>query len=137
MSQVAPPSQPTVLVVDESPASATLLAAFLREHGYRVRIEHDAESAGAAIASGGLVAAFVDLGLPRASAYELIRRHGRNNAHLKILFVALDDGFNETTEVLAKHSGFQAYCSKPASFRSVAAMLTQLALSLGGSAAGP
>jgi CheY-like chemotaxis protein len=57
-----PPPAPTVLIVDDNPATAESLAAYLTEDGYEVRVATTALDAVTALTGRRLDAAIVDMG---------------------------------------------------------------------------
>ncbi|MCX6366019.1 MAG: response regulator [Armatimonadetes bacterium] len=62
-----------ILVVDDTPAMANLIAGYLREAGYKVEIAYSAEEAWEALLQKLPILITVDDFLPGASGYELCR----------------------------------------------------------------
>ena len=66
--------EPTVLVVDDEPLIATLLATLLQEEGYRVRCAHDGVEALAEVARRAPDLVVSDVAMPRLGGVELAAR---------------------------------------------------------------
>jgi DNA-binding response OmpR family regulator len=78
----------TILVVDDDPAIAALIAEVLTDEGYTVRLAYDASSALAAIAAQVPDLVLTDLLLPGMSGLELLRMvRARGHADLPIIVV--------------------------------------------------
>jgi CheY-like chemotaxis protein len=78
----------TILVVDDDPAIAALIAEVLTDEGYTVRLAYDASSALAVIAAQVPDLVLTDLLLPGMSGLELLRMvRARGHADLPIILV--------------------------------------------------
>ena len=78
----------TILVVDDDPAIAALIAEVLTDEGYTARLAYDAASALAVIAAQVPALILTDLLLPGMSGLELLRMvRARGHADLPIILV--------------------------------------------------
>jgi PAS domain S-box-containing protein len=76
--------QGAILVVDDDPASAKLVALALQSAGYEVAIEHDAASAMARALRSPPRAVILDLQMPQMDGFELLRRFRSHAAHARL-----------------------------------------------------
>ncbi len=88
-----------VLVVDDEPAVAQLLAALLRHLGYKPIIAEDGEAAERLLAelNGGIDLVLTDEQMPRVGGWELIRRLRESRPGLKVIMVSGTDHRSEPT----------------------------------------
>ena len=78
----------TILVIDDDPAIAALIAEVLTDEGYTMQLAYDASSALAAIAAQAPDLVLADLLLPGMSGLELLRMvRARGHADLPIILV--------------------------------------------------
>lgn len=87
----APHGSETILVVEEEPAVAEVVALLLRNLGYDVLVAEDEEDAGRAIAtrgSRGIHLLVTDLKMPQTNGHDLIGRLALANPALKVLLTA-------------------------------------------------
>lgn len=73
-NSLPPPSQITVLVVDDEPSNLDVISRFLKLEGYRVQTAVDGEQALEMIAAQAPDLVLLDLILPRLDGYEVCRR---------------------------------------------------------------
>ena len=71
---------PPVLVVDDDPASARLMAQTLGHLGFRALLAHDGEEGLALVRVERPVAVVLDLAMPRMNGFEFLRRYCREAA---------------------------------------------------------
>jgi signal transduction histidine kinase/ActR/RegA family two-component response regulator len=101
-----------ILVVDDNQDFATSLAMILRDMGNEVRVEHDGiEGLRAAEAFQPLIA-FLDIGLPGITGYELARNLRKQRNHAVVL-VAVTGWGQETDKQRATDAGFDSHLVKP------------------------
>jgi DNA-binding response OmpR family regulator len=113
----------SVFIVDDDPAVRQILERVLKAEGYAVRSAGDAETAMAAIRSGGAVDILVtDMRLPHASGRELAAQL-RADRVLKVLYVSGQTDASESTRPLA---GDTLFLAKPFSRADVLASVHAL-----------
>jgi signal transduction histidine kinase len=118
----APPPLPAVrsgsprriLVADDNEDSAESLALFLEAHGHRVQVAYDGESALAAADRFRPDVAFIDIGMPKRSGYEVAEelRHRPWSGTLRM--IAVTGWGQESDRRRAQEVGFDAHLVKPA-----------------------
>ncbi|MFZ5775233.1 MAG: ATP-binding protein [Thermodesulfobacteriota bacterium] len=122
--QLLPESQPTqehevqggherVLVVDDEPEIAELLALFLEKHGYQVTALHDSIAAWEWFHANpdGVDLVITDMAMPRLTGLDLSRRLLEKRPALPII---LCTGYSEViNEASAKQHGLSAFFLKP------------------------
>jgi two-component system KDP operon response regulator KdpE len=99
-----------VLVVDDQPQIARMLATALTSHGYRVRTAAEGESALASFWEWRPELVITDLYLQRMDGLELCRRI---RAQSNVPIIVLSGKGEETTKVEALDSGADDYVTKP------------------------
>jgi two-component system KDP operon response regulator KdpE len=102
--------RPSVLVVDDDPQVAKLVADILVGHGYDVWTASEAESAMASIAARHPALVIIDLEMPGTDGIELCRRV-RETSHVPIIVVSGNRDFR--SEVAALDSGADDYLVRP------------------------
>ncbi len=111
-----------VLVVEDEPAIADVLALNLRAAGYGVEVARDGAAALSAIRTLRPSALILDIGLPTIDGIEVCRRLRAEGDWTPILFVTARD--DEVDRVLGLELGGDDYVTKPFSPREVVARLT-------------
>jgi two-component system chemotaxis sensor kinase CheA len=71
---VVSPTRPTVLVVDDSVTSRTMVAELLEQSGYRALTAHDGENALAVLRGQQVALVVSDVEMPNIDGYGLVRR---------------------------------------------------------------
>lgn len=100
-----------VLMVEDDPRSAALVAAFLEREGYRVDVAHDATAARALAAAGAPYALYIlDLMLPDGDGIQLARELVARRRAPVLMVTAIDE---EMQEVMALDAGIDDYLAKP------------------------
>jgi DNA-binding response OmpR family regulator len=112
-------SRGLVLVVEDDPAIADLVARYLRRDGFGVRVESDGRSALTAVRQLRPVAVVLDVGLPSMDGVEVCRTLRANDDWTPILFVTARD--DEVDRVLGLELGADDYVTKPFSPRELVA----------------
>ncbi len=113
-----------LLVVEDHPDSAELLAELLEHHGHSVRIATTASDAIALANEQAFDVVLSDVGLPDASGYELMEQL-RDRFSLKGIAVT---GSGRAADVeRGRAAGFSAHLTKPFSMRSLERALEELA----------
>ena len=108
-----------VLVVDDNPTNAKLVAYVLARHGFDVRTAADAAEAVAAIAERRPRVILMDLQLPGVDGFELTRRLKADAATADIAIVAVTAYAMTGDEDRARAAGCDGYLSKPIDTRTL------------------
>jgi DNA-binding response OmpR family regulator len=108
-----------VLVVEDDPAIADLVARYLRRDGFGVQVEKDGATALAAVRRQRPVAVVLDVGLPTMDGIEVCRTLRTSGDWTPILFVTARD--DEVDRVLGLELGADDYVTKPFSPRELVA----------------
>ena len=108
-------SQRRILVVDDEISVTELFSMMLEMEGYRVRVEHDVQSAKAALEEEPADLIIADIMMPEASGLELCRyvRGEPNLASIPIVIVSARSQLEEVHEGL--DAGADMYLLKPVS----------------------
>jgi CheY-like chemotaxis protein len=109
-----------VLVVDDNPTNAKLVAYVLARHGFDVRTAGDAAAAEAAIRERRPRVILMDLQLPGVDGFELTRRLKADPATADIAIVAVTAYAMTGDEDRARAAGCDGYLSKPVDTRTLA-----------------
>src|SRR5690349_7036466 len=111
-----------ILIVDDEPDIACMMADALELRGYITYVAHDAGSALQLTEGFAPDVALLDLGLPDLDGCELARRlqarHGKD-----LVLVAVTAYGDEAHRKRAADAGFRAYLVKPASLDNVTAAI--------------
>lgn len=103
-----------VLIVDDNPDAAEMIAMVLHLDGHDVRIAHDAEAALQLAEGFRPQVGLFDIGLPRTDGYELARRV-RQHAKLADMYLVAITGWSQSEDrERAQQAGFDSHVSKPA-----------------------
>jgi signal transduction histidine kinase/DNA-binding response OmpR family regulator len=123
----AAPESPTVLVVDDNPDAAGMLASFVRTLGYRVELALDGPTAlrVADRVSPGI--ALLDLGLPVMDGFEVARRLRGSPSHQGIRLIAITGYGQEADRERSRDAGFDAHLVKPVDLDQLGALIAELA----------
>jgi diguanylate cyclase (GGDEF)-like protein len=111
----------TLLIVDDTPANLKVLAAMLKNSGYKVRSAVDGESALEAVAAARPDLLLLDVMMPGLNGYEVCGRLKANpeSQDIPVIFLsALDDALDK---VKAFQVGAADYITKPFQIREVLA----------------
>jgi DNA-binding response OmpR family regulator len=107
-----------VLVVEDEPAIAELVALYLRRDGFGVHLESVGDAALAAVRSLSPVAVVLDVGLPVLNGIEVCRAMRAAGDWTPVLFVTARD--DEVDRLLGLELGADDYITKPFSPRELA-----------------
>ena len=108
-----------VLVVEDDPAIAELIALHLRRDGFGVRVERDGPGGLAAVRRLRPVAVVLDVGLPGLDGIEVCRRLRAERDRTPVLLVTARD--DEVDRVTGLELGADDYVTKPFSPRELVA----------------
>ena len=107
-----------MLVVEDEPAIAELVALYLRRDGFGVHVESSGDAALAAVRSLAPVAVVLDVGLPVLNGIEVCRAMRAAGDWTPVLFVTARD--DEVDRLLGLELGADDYVTKPFSPRELA-----------------
>ena len=113
-----------ILVVEDEPAAAAVLAKGLREHSYAVDVAGDGAAAMAQASSTDYDLVILDVLLPRINGLELCRRLRDFGATVPILMLTARGGLEQRVEGL--DAGADDYLSKPYHFPELLARVRAL-----------
>ena len=100
-----------VLVVEDEPVLRDQLAAELRDAGYAVDVAADGAEGLYAVTEYPIDLAIVDLGLPRVSGLDLIRKARASGKRIPVLVLTARDRWQDKVEGL--QAGADDYVTKP------------------------
>ena len=116
-----------VLIVEDQDDAREMLRVLLESMGHIVIAEADGRSAVATIQSEHPDIAFIDIGLPVMSGYEVARKIREQDALDDIVLIALT-GYGRAIDVqAAKDAGFDAHVTKPANSNAIDEILSNRA----------
>ena len=116
-----------ILVVDDNEDFATSLAMILRDLGHEVRVEHDGTAGLHAAEAFQPLVAFLDIGMPGLSGYELARSL-RTSPRTSAMYLVAVTGFGqEADRLLAREAGFDRHVVKPIDPASLPRLLDEAA----------
>jgi CheY-like chemotaxis protein len=102
-----------ILVADDNVDAAVTLAALLEMYGHELRIAHDGYGALQLAAQFRPEVAFLDIGMPDMSGYEVARRI-RDIAGLERIVIAAVSGWGAKDDLArSKEAGFDLHLTKP------------------------
>jgi len=103
-----------ILVADDNEDSAESLALLLEAHGHRVQVAYDGESAIAAADRFRPDVAFIDIGMPKRSGYEVAEALRLRPWSESLRLIAVTGWGQESDRRRAQEVGFDAHLVKPA-----------------------
>ncbi len=115
-----------ILLVDDNVDFATSLALLLQALGHEVRIAHDAEQALAVAGELRPEIAFLDLGLPRVSGYELARALRAAAETASTVLIALSGWGHARDRQRSQEAGFSVHLVKPVELHDIQVVLATL-----------
>jgi CheY-like chemotaxis protein len=115
-----------VMVVDDHPASADMLAELLRMEGYSASVAHSGQEAMAVARDFNPAIALLDIGLPDTNGFALAESFKAAPDLHHIRLVALS-GYAQPQDLQAcKPSGFEHYLIKPVDIEELLSVLVRL-----------
>jgi CheY-like chemotaxis protein len=118
------PGEP-ILVVDDNPANAALLAFLLEKHGYQIRTAADANEALEILSQFAPRLIMMDLQLPGMDGLALTRKFKADPATRDILVIALTAYAMKGDDERARAAGCDGYVSKPIDTRALPAVVAE------------
>jgi PAS domain S-box-containing protein len=120
----APPGRARrVLLADDNEDFAASTAMIMEMQGHEVRIAHDGEDALAKARDFEPEIAFLDIGLPRLSGYDLARRIRALPLAQRPFLVAVTGWGQDADVQRSRDAGFDLHMVKPVDFRRIEAIL--------------
>lgn len=113
-----------ILVVEDEPVAAAVVAKGLREHAYAVDIAADGRAALDAVAGAEYDLVILDVLLPRVNGLDLCRQLRSDGATMPILMLTARGGLDQRVEGL--DAGADDYLSKPYHFPELLARVRAL-----------
>ena len=113
-----------VLLVEDEPAAALILAKGLREHAYAVDVSSDGEDASFRLATTDYDAVILDVTLPRRSGLSVAREARIGGSAVPILMLTARDAVE--ARIAGLDSGADDYLTKPFDFGELLARLRAL-----------
>jgi signal transduction histidine kinase len=120
------PESTTVLVVDDNPDAAGMLASFVRMLGYRVESALDGPTALRVADRVSPSIALLDLGLPVMDGFEVARRLRGSPGHRGIRLIAITGYGQEADRERSRDAGFDAHLVKPVDLDQLGALIAEL-----------
>jgi DNA-binding response OmpR family regulator len=108
-----PPPGARILIVEDEPEFADLLALWVERHGWQARVAHDGAEAVVAFEADPPDLVLLDLSLPRLNGWQVIERI-RASSLVPILLVTARD--SEQDKIRGLGAGADDYVTKPLSF---------------------
>ena len=130
MTAADPPAPGLVLVVEDDPAIADLVALYLRRAGFGVAVERDGSAALDAVTRRHPVAVVLDIGLPGLDGVEVCRRMRAGGDWTPVVFVTARD--DEVDRIVGLELGADDYVTKPFSPRELVARVRAVLRRAGG-----
>ncbi len=112
-----------ILLVDDNVDFATSLAMLLGELGHEVRVAHEAEAALDAARALHPEVAFLDIGLPGISGYDLARRLRASSVTAETVLIALSGWGQQQDREKSQDAGFAQHLVKPVELGQILAVL--------------
>ena len=114
-----------LLLVEDEPSTARMVAKGLREHAYAVDVAHDGSTAGLRLANTDYDIVVLDVMLPGQNGLDLCRQLRASGKHVPVLILTARDGVDARVDGL--DSGADDYLTKPFEFRELLARIRALA----------
>ena len=115
-----------ILVADDFPQSAEILARLLRQDGHEVQIAQDGIEAVEAAAEFRPDVAVLDLAMPKLNGYEAARLIREQPWGKRIYLIALSGWGHHMDRQRTKEAGFDEHLTKPAKYETLAEVLDRL-----------
>lgn len=125
MPEVDETSRYRILLADDNVDFAISMAELLRTLGHSVQVAHDGMEALAVSEKFQPDFAFLDIGMPRLSGYDLARRLREVFAAHRLVLVAVTGWGQEKDRRLVQEAGFDQHIVKPAGLAQFATILRQ------------
>jgi PAS domain S-box-containing protein len=117
-----------ILVADDFPQSAAILARLLRQDGHEVQIAHDGTEAVETAAWFRPDVAVLDIAMPKLDGYDAARMIREESWGKPMILIALSGWGQHLDRQRTKAAGFDAHLTKPAKYETLMAILNRLPL---------
>lgn len=117
-----------ILVADDFPQSAAILARLLRQDGNEVQVAHDGVEAVETAAWFRPDVAVLDIAMPKLDGYDAARMIREHSWGKQMLLIALSGWGQQLDRQRTKEAGFDAHLTKPAKYETLMAILNDLAV---------
>lgn len=115
-----------VLVVEDNPDAAQMMALLIEAFGHQVKFVHHANEAMKVLDTWNAQVVLSDIGLPDVDGFALAEQiRSRGNPTFRPLLVAVSGYGRDVDRARAKEAGFDHYLTKPVDSRSLAEVLAQ------------
>jgi len=115
-----------ILVADDFPQSAEILARLLRQDGHEVQIAQDGIEAVETAAEFRPDVAVLDLAMPKLNGYEAARLIREQPWGKRVYLIALSGWGHHMDRQRTKEAGFDEHLTKPAKYETLAEVLDRL-----------
>jgi DNA-binding response OmpR family regulator len=105
----------SILICDDKHETREHTARILRDHGYRVFVAEDGQTALTVAARVRLHIALIDLGLPDVSGYDVARRIRGLAIAGSLRLIAISDQPSATSRAASFEAGFDQHLERPMS----------------------
>jgi CheY-like chemotaxis protein/two-component sensor histidine kinase len=122
-SRIANSQSRRILVADDFPQSAEILARLLRQDGHVVQIARDGMEAIEAAAQFRPEVVVLDISMPKLGGYEAARMIREQPWGKRMFLVALSGWGHHLDQQRSKESGFDAHLTKPAKYEKLMEVL--------------
>jgi CheY-like chemotaxis protein len=117
-----------ILVADDFPQSAAILARLLRQDGHEVQVAHDGIEAVETAAWFRPDVAVLDIAMPKLDGYDAARMMREQSWGKPMILIALSGWGQQLDRQRTKAAGFDAHLTKPAKYETLMAVLNELPL---------
>jgi CheY-like chemotaxis protein len=128
MAATAASQRRRILVADDFPQSAAILARLLRQDGHEVQIAHDGIEAVETAAWFRPDVAVLDIAMPKLDGYDAARMIREQAWGKPIILIALSGWGQQLDRERTKAAGFDAHLTKPAKYETLMTLLNQIQL---------
>jgi CheY-like chemotaxis protein len=115
-----------ILVADDFPQSAAILARLLRQDGNDVQVAHDGIEAVESAAEFRPDVAVLDIAMPKLDGFDAARMIREQPWGKRIFLIALSGWGQQLDRQRSKEAGFDAHLTKPAKYETLMEILDQL-----------
>jgi CheY-like chemotaxis protein len=115
-----------ILVADDFPQSAVILARLLRQDGNDVQVAHDGIEAVESAAEFRPDVAVLDIAMPKLDGFAAARMIREQPWGKRVFLIALSGWGQQLDRQRSKEAGFDAHLTKPAKYETLMEILDQL-----------